>query len=940
MTALMQRLWLSPRLDLRYVVMSILSLYVVLGITVLGFNRTPLQVLSTVGACLVFDWLFSAALKGKVVWNPSAIITGLGLSILINYGHNNYFAVAPAFLAIASKYLFTFKGKHVFNPALFGVVASFLLSNEWLSPAPAYQWYGIPAISLYIIIPGFFILAPKANRLPLVLSFLAAFTLQIALRSLIMKHYLPFGTLFWGTLSSPPFFLFTFFMITDPKTSPSKTSHQILLGIVLAVLDGVFHLFQSYHTFFYAAFTVGVVKLIYLHVKSLQFSSAAKMLRTRFFQGKMWKRLGLIFGLAYGGVFFYQSQIRDSLAPPPAPGFQMEAVVDTGIESEDGHVFERVDPRARHIAKWLLSITDGAASADIDNDGDQDLFLASSLKSDGSRNALYLNQGDFKFKRQFRSVFQKISKNIETQGLVTSPIFVDYDNDGDQDLFLTVAFASSRLFKNMLTETGVLNFEDVTDTSGLKDFTNAAAATFVDINKDGFLDLIVGNTIATKLYDYPEPPHLNIFSLPEPEYEGDRRMFHFMHESWHSADNGDLNFIYLGSKSGHFEKQDSVKWGFDEHRWTMAIGTSDFNRDGWTDVYFANDFGPDGLYLNNKGAGFVKIEGPMFGTVSRDTYKGMNVTLADFDRNGYQDVYVSNVHHPLQAEGSLLWSFFPESRDQEDSGLSYRDLGIQEQASRVGLLNESRFGWGATSADFNNDGWVDLAQANGMVDDSFDKTFEDCPDYWYTNEKLARSAPSIHSYIDSWGDIRGACIHGKEKKRMYVNQGLDVKPQFVDVADIVGLGDLGTSRGMTSTDWNNDGRVDLLVTSIFSEPKFYRNVTSEAEGKVDNWIGFDLRSESETCNRDALGTRVLVSYLTEDEKFVEQFREVQSVSGFATQPDRRLHFGLGDVQSDIDLKVYWCSSPTPVVYRGLKPGEYHSLRLKGPHVVSQSQEIQ
>ncbi len=100
-----------------------------------------------------------------------------------------------------------------------------------------------------------------------------------------------------------------------------------------------------------------------------------------------------------------------------------------------------------------------------------------------------------------------------------------------------------------------------------------------------------------------------------------------------------------------------------ETRWSLATSTVDLNHDGWTDLYIANDFGPDDVYLNEGGKHFRRIEGKLFGEIGKDTYKGMNASVADFDRNGYLDVYVSNVHHSLQAEGSLLWMVGPGEGD-------------------------------------------------------------------------------------------------------------------------------------------------------------------------------------------------------------------------------------------------------------------------------------
>ena len=118
----------------------------------------------------------------------------------------------------------------------------------------------------------------------------------------------------------------------------------------------------------------------------------------------------------------------------------------------------------------------------------------------------------------------------------------------------------------------------------------------------------------------------------------------------------------------------------------------------------------------------------------------------------------------MQAEGSLLWMFSENNKDL------WRPF-IEDKATSLGALNESRFGWGASMADFNNDGHLDISQANGMVDDKRDKKFKTWPDYWYVNEKIARSAPSIHRYAHQWGDIRGYCIYGNERDRLYLNTG-------------------------------------------------------------------------------------------------------------------------------------------------------------------------
>jgi len=133
---------------------------------------------------------------------------------------------------------------------------------------------------------------------------------------------------------------------------------------------------------------------------------------------------------------------------------------------------------------------------------------------------------------------REISAQPEKYGLVGGAVFVDYDNSGAQSLFLMMAYGKSRLLKNMLPVTGKPEFVDVTEQAGIQEHTTSIAATFFDYDRDGKLDLLIGNSLPPYLADYERPTPLTIFKLPEPEYPGDRRMFHFMHHSWNNAENG------------------------------------------------------------------------------------------------------------------------------------------------------------------------------------------------------------------------------------------------------------------------------------------------------------------------------------------------------------------------------------------------------------------
>lgn len=911
----------SQKQDPRYWIAAAQFSYILLGFTVLGFNRTPIQVAITVLSTMTFELLLHRIFRGQWIFPLSAMITSFGLSLLVNYAHNYYLLLIPVFFAIGSKYIFTFKDRHYLNPAMSGVYFSLLFGGGLISSSPAYQWRGIESMAAFIAMFGILFLLPKINRTWLVLSFFLTFTAQTALRALIMKHHLPFETLFFGTISTPAFFLFLFFMITDPATSPSSKRSQIAFGVALGLLDLALHIKQSYGTFFKSLFWLSIARLAWAHLKHMvDTRDPWGHFKGAFLGNRYFLRPVTLSALVVLSLGTYRTWISPALALQNLDwSFQKVSATDSGIQSQLGDALTRIDPRVQHMGKWLLSVGDSVATADYDGDGDPDLFLTNTLKQDSDRNALYRNDGNFKFTRVSIPAIEKRSREIEKYGLPTNAIFVDIDNDADKDLFLVYAFGHSVLLRNELKEQGQAKFTDITQESGLDFPTNSIAANFADFNRDGRLDLIIGNVWPKYLPDYPTPTPLNLFQLPQPEFEGDVRMFNFMHESWNMAANGGELELFFQDSNGRFIKQDSKKIGFLETRWTLAIATGDLNQDGWTDLYIANDFGPDQLLLNDgAGSHFTEIEGPFFGTISRDTYKGMNATIADFDRNGWQDIYISNVHHVLQAEGSLLWML-----DQpKNTGNPFVPI-IEDRATELGALNENRFGWGATASDVNNDGWLDIIQANGMVDDTIDKRFEKCPDFWYTNERIALSPPHIHRYIHNWGDIRGRCIYGQELNRVYLNGGSRKGQMFQDVASQVGITDAGNTRGISAADFNNDGRLDLVMSHPFKDASLFAN---QSKLRTDNpslassgWIKIKLEGDGIHCNRDAVGSQV---------KIGPQIREVQTLNGFAAQSDPVLHFGLGaNLEQEVSVRVKWCGQ-SEIEYSGLRANQLNVIRME------------
>jgi hypothetical protein len=894
----------QPR-DPRVVVAAILFVYVVLGITLLGFNRDPLQVAITIGSAVVFDMVLHQVLRGGPPLFPfSALITGLGLSILVNYAHGPWKAMVPPLLAIASKYLLTFRGKHVYNPAMFGVVASLLLGNGMISDSPAYQWGGSYSIAFLIATLAIFTFVLRIKRLPLILSFICFYTLALFARAWITRWHMPMETLVIGSLTTPTFYLFTFFMITDPQTSPEAPKTQVWIAFCIVLIDFVLHVRETLSTLFYAAFICATLRFLWAHGRSLREDWAAALTRFRRHLKRFWVVVPIGLALWLTGTSIAPARLTSS------PSFQLTALdsIQAGIPAHPGHVLQSVDPRLSNVSKWLLSVGDAVAVADVDNDGLQDVFLTYPLKADADRGALYRNLGGFRFERIPLPALADMAADPAHQGLPGGALFFDYDNDGDQDLLVVTGFGTPRLLQNRLVEDGRLSFVDVTQKMGLTDYTISVAAAVGDVNRDGRLDLLIGNAMSPFLRDYDKPVRFNIFSLPQPEYAGDRRMYGVMHRTWYDANNGGGMHLYLNLSNGFSRQSDAALGIANDHRWTTAIGIGDLDGDGWPDIYASNDFGPDQLLMNRGNGNFERVRGRLTGDIGHDTYKGMNVSIADFDGSGRPQIYVSNVHEKLQAEGSLFWS---------SSGNAHDPGNWTDQATRRNVLNERRFGWGAAVGDLDRDGRLDLLQANGMVDNAYDPLYKGCPDYWYWNDKIALTRPDIHGYADRWADLRGRCIFPFEANRVYLNDGR----YFVDVAAEVGWTEKGNSRGIAVVDLDNDGDLDVLVTHQFAPVSIYRN-DPHGGFKAPQWIGLDLRGNGQNCNRDAIGTRVVLHYKTGDgEK--QQWREVLGSNGFSAQSDRRLLFGI-DKASTARVEIHWCGDDQ-AQYVDLPAGRYHRL---------------
>lgn len=531
-------------------------------------------------------------------------------------------------------------------------------------------------------------------------------------------------------------------------------------------------------------------------------------------------------------------------------GFYLEDVTEEwGVDFV--HQAPALDEQLSHIMPQIASVGASVSVVDFNNDGLQDFYLTSSAH--GSGNALYKNLGDGNFK-DVADKFGVSNVNNRETGVSMSSVWADYDNDGYEDL-LVVKWGKPLLFHNDEGE----GFTKV-DIPEFPDWINSNTAVWFDYNNDGLLDLFLGGYFHESI---------NLWDLETTE---------IMPESFEYARNGGRKFLFRNLGDGDFEEV-SEEAGLVSNRWSYAAASADINGSGYPDLVIANDYGVDELFLNQQGNGFVSAGNQAgMGFVPKS---GMNVSFGDVMNRGELAIYVTNISEPgVLIQGNNLW--VPTAEDREET--SFQNL--------AGNFGVELGGWsyGAQFGDLNLDGNLDLYVANGYV------SAEKGTDYWYDFSKVAGGNKTIISNAKNWPDMEGKTLSGYQKNRVWLNDGAG---KFREVADAVG----GTleldSRAVSFADLNNDGNLEILVATQKGPLKIYETVTSEEK----NWISFQL--EGQESNRSAIGTRVEVVW---DGK--RQVQVVQSASGFSSQNQRELHFGLGKADQVDHVILKWPSGKT------------------------------
>lgn len=526
----------------------------------------------------------------------------------------------------------------------------------------------------------------------------------------------------------------------------------------------------------------------------------------------------------------------------------------------------------------------GIAAADYDNDGFYDLFIP-----DGVESKLFRNTGE--------GHFEDVTAKAGLSGLdgVSVALFADFDNDGHKDLFVSHTFRHNQLFRN----NGNGTFTDVTARSGIGEDCCTTVASWADYDNDGFLDLYVGR--------YLDPRK----DIPTTFY----------------ARNGEPNQLYHNNGDGTFTNV-TEKSGAGEIGLCLGTVWGDYNDDGYPDLYVVNDFGRKTLYRNNRNGTFTDV------TVKAGTLAygaGMSASMADYDNDGKLDIYVTNIRSDGAwfAEWPTVGRYMVNSWRQgvwvtdmplyfqifRQSGANFikvfqdmasgnnllrnRGDGTFEDTTQKNNANPPGWFWGASFADFDNDGWQDIFAADGWVYNNRDTEIElDFLNNVVSEQKLYKTGILFdpeHFGTTSW--------HGWEHNRYLRNRG---DGSFEEVGRAAGNDLLLNARGVAVADFWNRGAMDIAVSASTDKHQLLRNEV----GAGRHWLQVELMGVK--SNRDAVGARISIKA-----RGKSQMRELVLGDGYGSQNSLRQHFGLGGNTSVDELTVKWPRSGIVQTFRNV-----------------------